>query len=267
MYPFAYGSAILVLKMKEKTLFKTMFIVGTIFALYGLVVLYALGFLHYFNYFFLIWGIILMLTAYYHKLIVDKLGKKMYDVLRTITYICLSIFLIVEAVIIVYGFSKPKDNASVIIVLGSGVNRNGTLSNDFRARLDSCHEYAKDSDGIIVTTGRKGSNEPEAEAVAGKRYLVSKGISEARIRVDDLSSNTYENIVNADELTKDIEDKRVVIVSSRFHLFRASYIAHKIGLKDVSVKGSIGAYSVLVHSYVREFFALIKDVLVINFAR
>ena len=250
--------------MKENRFFKGMFNVGAAFVLYGILVVLMLGFLYFFNYFYLLWGIVLMLTAYYHDAIYEKLGKKMYEILRVITYICLSIFLIIEGLIIVYSFSKPEKDAGIIVVLGSGVNRDRSLSRDFRARLDSCIEYYEENGGTIILTGKKGRDEPVAEAVAGKEYLLKKGVPEDSIRVDDKSSNTYETLRNAYELSRDITNKKTVIVSSCFHLFRANFIAHRIGFSDVSLKGSLGGYTTLLHSYAREFFAFVKDFLVLN---
>ena len=252
------------LKMKENSLFKKMFVTGIAFVLYGAAMILMLGFHYFFNYFYLVWGIVLMFTAYYHETIYEKLGKKMYGILRIITYICLSIFLIVEGIILVCSFSKPDKNASIIIVLGSGVNRDKSLSRDFKARLDSCLEYYEENGGTIILTGKKGRDEPVAEAIAGKQYLLKKGVSENAIRVDDKSSNTYENIRNAYELSRDIKDRKTVIVSSCFHLFRANFIAHKVGFRNVSLKGSIGGYGTLLHSYTREFFAFVKDFLVLK---
>ena len=252
------------LKMKNSMLFKTMFATGAIFMIYGFAILCYLGFDYFFNYFFFAWGLILVLTALCHEDIYRRFGKKMYEVLRIITYICLGIFLIVELLVFVYSFSKPEKGAKIIIVLGSGVREDGSLSSDFKARLDKCLTYYEGNGGTIVVTGKKGRKEPVAEAVAGRNYLVKKGVPEGDIRVDDQSKNTYENIRNAYELTKDIEDKKVVIVSSCFHLFRAGFIAHKVGFKEVSLSGSIGSYSILPHYYAREFFAFVKDFIVLN---
>ena len=258
-------SVILVLKMKENRLFKTMYIIGEIFVAYGLLMLMAMGFLYFFNYFFLVWGIVLMLTAFYHKQIYEKLGKKMYQVLRIITYICLSVFLLFEVTAIIYGFSKPKKDASIVIVLGSGVNEDMSLSKDFKGRLDAGLKYYEDNkDAIIVVTGKQGRGEPIAEAVVARRYLLENGVPDSHIRVDDKSKNTHENIQNAYDLVTDIKDKKTVIVSSCFHLFRANFIAHKIGFEDVSLMASAGDIIIIPHYYAREFFAFIKDFIVLN---
>ncbi|MBP5280191.1 MAG: YdcF family protein, partial [Erysipelotrichaceae bacterium] len=78
-----------------------------------------------------------------------------------------------------------------------GVREDGSLRSDFKARLDKCIAYSEGNGGTIVVTGKKGRKEPVAEAVAGKNYLVKKGVPEGDIRVDDQSKNTYENIRNA----------------------------------------------------------------------
>ncbi len=263
-YLFDSDSVILVLKMKENSFFRNMYIIGLVFSAYGLLMVLMMGPLYFFNYFFLVWGLVLIYTSTCHIQINEKLGEKMYTVLKAATYICLAIFLSVEAMIFAYSFSKPEKDASIIIVLGSGVNRNGSLSSDFKARLDAGREYYEENGGTIVVTGKKGRDEPIAEALAAKEYLVKMGVKQTDIRVDDQSKNTHENILNAYNLTRDIQNGKTVIVSTCFHLFRANFIAHKIGFDDVSLKPSVGNYLILPHYYAREFFALVKDFIVLN---
>ena len=116
----------------------------------------------------------------------------------------------------------------------------------------------------MITTGGKGENEPIAEAVGGADYLIEKGIEKERIRIEDRSSTTLENLLNAKTIIEkedSISKAKVVIVSADYHLYRASYIADKIGMKNVSCKGGHGLAVLLPHYYTREFFALIKEVL------
>ena len=244
---------------KENLFFRMMFYTGIVFAAYGALMLAVLGIGYFFNYFFFLWGIVLMLTSRYHKEIKEKLGNRTYRFLSVITYICLSIFMAFEIFIICFGFIGPKKDASIIIVLGSGVEKDMSLTPDFRGRLDACLDYYEDNKAIIVVTGKKGINEPIAEAIAAKDYLIANGVDEKMIRIDDQSKDTYENIRNAYDLTRDIKEQRVVIVSSYFHLFRGYYIAHMIGFDDVSCKGSAGHLLIFTQYYAREFAGFIKD--------
>ena len=91
---------------------------------------------------------------------------------------------------------------------------------------------------------------------------MKKGIGKDRILIEDQSFNTIQNLANARKLLEERgidEDDGVVIVSADYHLYRAKYIAEKLGYRNVSCKGGHGLWLLLPHYYTREFFALIKE--------
>ena len=141
-------------------------------------------------------------------------------------------------------------------------------SMDYRARLESAYEYlVKNPETKVITTGARGDFEPVSEAKGGADYLIKKGISSDRIIMEDKSYDTLQNLSNAYDLIvkdgKDPKEIKTVIVSALYHLYRASYIAEKIGYRNISCKGGHGLMILLPHYYTREFFALIKEWIVL----
>ena len=59
-------------------------------------------------------------------------------------------------------------------------------------------------------------------------YLLDKGLDRSRIIIEDKSTDTIENIVNASNY---LEDNKVLVISSNYHVFRARMICNKAGLE------------------------------------
>lgn len=138
---------------------------------------------------------------------------------------------ILGAVIGVFGISaKPKKSDSIII-LGCQV-KGTTLSTFLKERLDRGIELYKEGFAeYIIVAGGQGPGEDITEAEAMKRYLVTKGIEESKIIMEDKSSNTMENLRYAKEIMKEKNLDTAIIVSNKYHLKRASIMAKKVGLK------------------------------------
>ena len=167
------------------------------------------------------------------------------------------VFAVMEGIIIKAGFAKPDKNADYMIVLGAQVN--GTkVSKALACRLDAAYKYAKENDRTkIIVSGGQGYKEEVTEAKAMKEYLVEKGLEEARIFMEEKSTNTNENIFYSKELIRDGD--YVVIVTNRFHLLRGTKIAKKQLHQKVEGLGAKTGTVLFLNYYVREVFAMVKD--------
>lgn len=74
--------------------------------------------------------------------------------------------------------------------------------------------------------------ETTSEAVAMKQYLISKGIPEKAVLTENRSTSTYTNLNNSKQILDNYFDTEytVVIVTNRYHTFRAAKIAQKAGM-------------------------------------
>lgn len=175
----------------------------------------------------------------------------------------IGIFLMVEGFII-SGFSKSApDGLDCLVVLGAQMKTSGP-SKALQYRLDAAIDYlAKNPDTYVIVSGGKGHDEPVSEAQGMCDYLVSKGIPEARIRKEDQSKNTFQNLTFSAEYL-DKETDSVGVVSNNFHVFRAVKIARKAGYQNVHGIAARGEPFLQFNNMMREFFGVMKDFLVGN---
>jgi len=101
--------------------------------------------------------------------------------------------------------TKPK--IDVIIILGCGADKQGTVSKITKERLDFFLERKnKFSDIPILLSGRCSGlerNKPKiTEAQAMKRYLVAKGINPTRIYLEMKSLDTVSNAIFSEKIVK-----------------------------------------------------------------
>lgn len=245
----------------EKRILNTLKIISVLCIIYGLIVLMLIGPFHIFNFFYLILGVFVLFVSLFWKDIKEKLNAKLCNLLIVMFVSAVALFLMTELCIISYSFQKAEKGADYVIVLGSQIREDGP-SKDYQARLNSAYAYLLENENsLVICTGAKGVNEPISEAEGGKDYLMKKGIEETRVLSEDQSYNTRQNLENARKMIKGYEDKKILIVSCDYHLFRASHIARSLGFKGISVKGGHGMVILLPQYYTREFFALGKEFL------
>ncbi|MCH5272862.1 MAG: YdcF family protein [Lachnospiraceae bacterium] len=169
-------------------------------------------------------------------------------------------FLVMEAVIFSAGRKVPEDDAEYVIILGAQV-RGEVPSLVLNARINAAADYLLEHPGATaVASGGKGSGENISEAEAIKRGLMRRGIAEERILLEDRSTSTLENLKFSAEVIAAYE-KKVVVVTNDFHIYRAVHLAEKQGYKQVSGLGATEFYAVTIQYYVREFFAVILETL------
>ena len=166
-------------------------------------------------------------------------------------------FLVIEGIIVGYGRSKPDPGADYAVVLGARVIGKKPSYN-LEKRLEKAYNYLQESpDTKAVLSGGKGLGEDISEAQAMYEYLTGRGISGDRLILEDRSVNTDQNLgYSIAKMTGSKE--KVVIISNRFHLYRALGIARKKGLSHVQGLGSEVKWYTAPNMYVREAFAVMK---------
>ena len=166
--------------------------------------------------------------------------KKRHGTLRILTALVLAGILTyggIVAMICVEEGKVPKTlaanaNYDAIIVLGAQVKPDRTLSVQLTWRMDAAVEAYEKKNVPIVVCGAQGPDEPCTEAEAMRDYLLKKGIPKDDILTDPRSFNTNENLENAQELLKGYQDiKRVLIVTSDYHVPRSMAIAQDLGFE------------------------------------
>ncbi len=151
----------------------------------------------------------------------------------------------------------PEQKVDCIIVPGAKVYGDGTLCDVLKDRLDTAIElyHAGVSDRLLLS-GDHGTREYD-EVTAMKRYAVQKGVDEADIFLDHAGFSTYETMYRA---AKIFGAKSCAVSTQRYHLYRAVYIADRMGMSAYGVSADRREYQRIRYFQAREALARVKDV-------
>lgn len=143
------------------------------------------------------------------------------------------------------------------VILGAGV-RDGKPTPMLRDRLLVGIDLYK-SGGVkkLIMSGDHGSTDYD-EVNIMKSFAVDRGVPDEDIFMDHAGFSTYETIYRAREI---FEADNIIIVSQKYHLYRALYIAEKLGIKSVGVSADLDTYRGQTKRDLREILARDKDFL------
>lgn len=237
-----------------------MFILGVLCIGYFIIYTTAVDMTNKFTWFWLVMGAAL-LAADGLLVVLHHHGYRFPDKVRvcilTLCGIGLLGFLAIEGIIIGYGRNRPDPGADYAVVLGARVIGKKPSYN-LEKRLEKAYDYLEESpDTKAVLSGGRGPGEDISEAQAMYEYLTGRGISGDRLIPEDQSVNTDQNLEYSIAKMTGSQEK-VVIISNRFHIYRALGIARKKGLSHVQGLGSSVKWYTAPNMYVREAFAVIK---------
>ncbi len=156
---------------------------------------------------------------------------------------------------------KPTYDKDFVIILGSKINEDGTLTPLLKGRADKAIEFAKNQYEetkkkiIFIPSGGKGRDEVMAEAEAIQNYLIKNGISKNQIILEDKSTSTIENMKFSKDKIKEInKEGNVIFSTTNYHVFRSGVIATNQGL-DCEGIGSKTKWYFYTNALIREFIA------------
>ncbi len=127
--------------------------------------------------------------------------------------------------------SRPADAA---VVLGAAVYR-GRPSPVLRERINHAIAlYRAGSVNAIIFTGGLGWRDSLTEAEVAGDYAQQQGVPREAILLESNSTNTFENLQNAQLLATGSQFESYLIVSDPFHMKRAMAIAGSLGMEAYS---------------------------------
>ena len=198
--------------------------------------------------------------------IVKNGKKKLWNGLFIIMIICI---LALASILIINSYVKSsvKDkiitldeaaplHADCILILGAGVWDDGRPSYMLEDRLlRGIQLYENGASDRLLMSGDHGSKEYD-EVNVMKQFAVDRGILSEHIFMDHAGFSTYESIYR----TRDIfEAEKIIIVTQKYHLYRALYIAEKLGLEAYGVASYPRQYVGQEIRDLREILARVKD--------
>ena len=146
-------------------------------------------------------------------------------------------------------------NADCILVLGAGI-WNDKPSHMLEDRLlEGINLYYNETSNKLLMSGDHGKVEYD-EVNIMKNFAIAKGIPSKDIFMDHAGFSTYESMYRAKEIFK---AKKIVVVTQKYHLYRALYIANKLGLEAYGVSSDPREYRGQIIRDIREKIACFKD--------
>ena len=152
--------------------------------------------------------------------------------------------------------ARRAEKADCILVLGARVWNGGLPSHMLEDRLRrGVALYEAGAAPVILMSGDHGQMEYD-EVTAMKTYAIEHGVPSKDIFMDHAGFSTYDSMYRARDI---FGAKRVIIVTQRYHMFRALYIARRLGLDAWGVTGDYRPYASQLRNSAREFLARVKD--------
>jgi vancomycin permeability regulator SanA len=160
--------------------------------------------------------------------------RKLLKTIKFIGILFISWFVIHSLYIVIDGISDQYKNADLAVILGSKVNEDGTLSTRLEKRLESGIDLYKNHriKKILVSGGLGKEGFYEGDKM--KEFLVSKGIPDSLIFVDNKGNNTRATVENALQLRSKLKFNSVIVISQYFHVTRTKKLFEDKGFENIS---------------------------------
>lgn len=157
---------------------------------------------------------------------------------RTIFVVIIFLFLLYITGNIVsicaYSVKDEKCEADVAIILGAATYH-GDVSPVYQERLNhGANLYQQGYIKKIIVTGGLGEGNEQSDAFTAKQYMISQGIPEEDILMEEKSTITQENLENSKVIMEEKEYQKAIIVSDPLHMKRAILLAEDIGMQAYS---------------------------------
>lgn len=145
------------------------------------------------------------------------------------------------------------EEVDAIVILGASVKEDGSLSLMLKERLDTGIEVYNKLNKPIIMSGDS-IDEDYDEVTPMKNYAIEKGIDSNIIYLDSYGISTYDSIYRIKH-----KFKKIVIVTQKYHLYRALYIAKSLGIEAYGVDATKERYVGQTYRDLREILARNKD--------
>ncbi len=124
-------------------------------------------------------------------------------------------------------------NKEIIIVLGGGVNEDGSLTDQSKERVDRALQIFRKNPARYLLVSSKYSFAinfvpRKTEAKAMRDYAFSSGVPSKKVILEDRSVDTTGNMLFAEEIIRRMHGVRsLILVTSSYHMQRSRYLFEK----------------------------------------
>ena len=149
-----------------------------------------------------------------------------------------------------------KESFDCIVVLGAGLQSDGTPSHmlEDRIKVGVAVMNATGTKYILMSGDKSGKYYDEPAAM--KKYAEALGVSPERILIDTEGFSTYESMTR---VKTEYGFDHIMVITQKYHLHRAIYIARRSGIDAVGVSADLRGYSGQSVREIREILARVKD--------
>lgn len=136
---------------------------------------------------------------------------------------------------------ENTEEADVAIVLGGMINtmtlheKRVELINPVERLTDAIVLYKTGKVKEILFTGGSGVLffDEVKEADLAKKFLIDMGVPENKIHIESESRNTYENAIYTSKIVEEKKWKKLLLITSAFHMKRSLGVFQKAGMNPV----------------------------------
>lgn len=143
-----------------------------------------------------------------------------------------------------------------VVVLGAGINWDGSPSAILQDRLDVAIDLYRDGAAPKLIMSGDNADSSYNEVMAMANYAMAQGVPARDIFCDHAGVSTYDSMYR---LANVFGVDSCVVVTQEYHLYRALYDAQAFGIDVVGVPSDRRAYADKDAYEQREFLARIKD--------
>ena len=155
-------------------------------------------------------------------------------------------------------FTSPGEEPRTALVLGCQVEREGP-SLMLARRLEAARRYLEaHPDAPVVVSGGYEERAGTSEAAVMVAWLIERGIDPARIRLEDRSHSTEENLAfSAEIIGREGLPRALAVATDGFHQYRAAIYARKNGLTAAALPAGT-PWGLFPSYWVRDIFGNLK---------
>ena len=152
--------------------------------------------------------------------------------------------------------ASSVSDADCILVLGAGIRADGSPSPMLQDRLNTGIElYQNGAAPKLLMSGDHGRKKYN-EVQTMKDIALDQGVPSEYVFLDHAGFSTYDSLYRARDV---FQARKVIIVTQKYHLYRALYIARSLGLDAWGVSADTRRYRGQSQRDFREILARDKD--------
>ena len=174
-----------------------------------------------------------------------------------ITAISLSVYMVkaTEKSVFTADTFKNDEKADCILIFGAGVKDDKPKPMLRDRLLTGIELYKSGAAKKIIMSGDHGRADYD-EVNVMRAFALEQGVRAEDIFLDHAGFSTYDSVYRAKNI---FGAENIIIVSQKYHLYRALYISEKLDVKAAGVSANLNTYGGQLKRDIREIIARDKD--------